>query len=102
MKGSASDGGAEYEHVPVVRTTSKPTSGSREENSESMRQQLVCANCGIVIQWQPTIVDGVKYCCPGCAMGGPCDCDYDNLPPPGGTNPIVLQADRLQGGEDDA
>jgi len=61
-----------------------------------MGQQLVCANCGIVIVWQPTIVEGVSYCCPGCTQGGPCNCDYDNLPHPGKPHPIVLQEDRVQ------
>ena len=48
-----------------------------------------CANCGIVIQWQPTLVDGKAYCCHGCAEGGPCLCDYDNLPEPGAIRPMV-------------
>jgi len=39
-----------------------------------------CANCGIRIRWRPTVVDGQTYCCLGCAMGGPCSCDYSNLP----------------------
>ena len=39
-----------------------------------------CANCGIQFAWQPTVVDGRSYCCIGCAMGGPCSCDYSNLP----------------------
>jgi hypothetical protein len=42
--------------------------------------KLVCANCGIEIRWQPTIVDGKPYCCWGCSQGGPCNCDYSNLP----------------------
>jgi hypothetical protein len=45
-----------------------------------MARQSVCDNCGIPIRWQPTLVDGKFYCCPGCAEGGPCKCDYDNLP----------------------
>ena len=61
-----------------------------------MSQELVCANCGIVIVWQPTIVEGVSYCCPGCTQGGPCNCDYDNLPCSGKTQPIVLQEDHVQ------
>jgi hypothetical protein len=56
-----------------------------------MQQQIVCATCGIVIRWQPTIVEGKAYCCPGCAEGGPCACDYDNLPQPGVSNPLVRQ-----------
>jgi hypothetical protein len=65
-----------------------------------MGQELVCANCGIVIVWEPTIVEEKSYCCPGCTQGGPCDCDYDNLPRSGDRNPIVLQEDCGQkGGE---
>jgi hypothetical protein len=45
-----------------------------------MHSEPKCANCGIVIRWQPTVVDGRVYCCLGCAHGGPCECDYDNLP----------------------
>ena len=44
--------------------------------------KTVCANCGIEFDWQPTIVDGVAYCCIGCSQGGPCTCDYGNLPQP--------------------
>ncbi len=39
-----------------------------------------CANCGIEIRWQPTVIDGVVYCCLGCSRGGPCDCNYSDLP----------------------
>lgn len=56
-----------------------------------MRAEPVCASCGIVIRWQPTIVDGEVYCCLGCAQGGPCECDYDNLPQPDGHTAMVLQ-----------
>lgn len=55
-----------------------------------MQQQPVCANCGIAIHWQPTIVDGQAYCCLGCAQGGPCECDYDNLPRTGDVSAMVL------------
>ena len=48
-----------------------------------MPHQMVCVNCGIIIRWQPTLVEGRTYCCLGCARGGPCECDYDNLPEPG-------------------
>ena len=54
-------------------------------------QERLCANCGIVIRWQPTIVDGKAYCCLGCAYGGPCECDYENLPHPDDVNPMVHQ-----------
>ncbi len=56
-----------------------------------MDQPIVCDNCGIAIRWQPTIVAGKMYCCLGCAHGGPCECDYDNLPPAGDINPLVRQ-----------
>jgi len=55
-----------------------------------MHVRPICANCGIVIHWQPTIVDLKMYCCPGCAQGGPCECDYDNLPQPGVVKALVL------------
>jgi hypothetical protein len=42
--------------------------------------QAACVNCGIEIRWQPTVVDGKAYCCWGCSQGGPCTCDYSNLP----------------------
>jgi len=51
----------------------------------------VCANCGITIGWQPTIVDNKTYCCLGCAQGGPCECDYDNLPQRGVVKAMVLK-----------
>jgi hypothetical protein len=57
-----------------------------------MDEEPICANCGIVIRWEPTIVDGKAYCCLGCAHGGPCVCDYDNLPQTGNVNALVRQA----------
>lgn len=39
-----------------------------------------CANCDIVFEWEPTWIDATPYCCDGCGQGGPCCCDYDNLP----------------------
>jgi hypothetical protein len=44
--------------------------------------KTICACCGIEFNWQPTIVDGVAYCCIGCSQGGPCTCDYSCLPQP--------------------
>jgi hypothetical protein len=55
-----------------------------------VHREIRCANCGIVIRWQATIVDGETYCCFGCAQGGPCECDYDSLPPVDELNPMVL------------
>lgn len=54
-----------------------------------MEQELICACCGISIRWQPTLVEGKVYCCAGCAEGGPCQCDYDDLPEAGAPKPIV-------------
>ena len=45
-----------------------------------MSMALECKNCGIRIRWRPTVVDGQAYCCVGCSHGGPCTCDYENLP----------------------
>ena len=57
-----------------------------------MDHDCVCANCGITIRWQPTIVGSKTYCCPGCAEGGPCKCDYVNLPELGDTKPMVYRS----------
>ena len=62
-----------------------------------MDHKAVCINCGIIITWQPTIVGSHAYCCSGCAEGGPCKCDYDNLPEPGDTKPIVRRSHPVQG-----
>ena len=61
-----------------------------------MGQKPVCTNCGIVILWEPTIVEGKSYCCPGCAQGGPCNCDYDNLPRSGDCYPIIMAEDGVR------
>jgi hypothetical protein len=54
----------------------------------------ICENCGIEIRWQPTVVDGHTFCCTGCAQGGPCECDYDNLPRLHEINALVLRTIR--------
>jgi hypothetical protein len=53
-----------------------------------------CQSCGIVIRWQPTIVEDRTYCCIGCAQGGPCVCDYDNLPRVDEINALALRTVR--------
>ncbi len=50
----------------------------------------VCANCGITIDWQATVIDGDVFCCLGCAQGGPCTCDYSNLPCLGECRAVVM------------
>jgi hypothetical protein len=74
----------------------------REGMAWTMQTERVCATCGIVIRWQATIVDGRAYCCLGCAQGGPCKCDYDNLPLPDQINPMVLQKMHRSPKEDSA
>ncbi len=39
-----------------------------------------CANCEIEIRWRPVSQGEQRYCCHGCAHGGPCTCDYSDLP----------------------
>ena len=56
-----------------------------------MHTEPTCANCGIVIRWQPTRVEARVYCCSGCAGGGPCQCDYENLPTPGEVQALELR-----------
>ena len=50
-----------------------------------------CRSCGIEIRWKPTIVGDRTYCCIGCAQGGPCECDYDNLPRVDEVNALVVR-----------
>ncbi|MDD3828868.1 MAG: hypothetical protein PHY79_23115 [Anaerolineae bacterium] len=47
-----------------------------------------------MIRWQPTIIGDKTYCCLGCAQGGPCECDYDNLPHPDEMNALVVRPPR--------
>lgn len=39
-----------------------------------------CDNCGAAISWKPVMHRGQRYCCGGCAQGGPCYCSYDPTP----------------------
>ncbi|GHO54122.1 hypothetical protein [Ktedonobacter robiniae] len=62
-------------------------SAAREEPQGEMSRRTPhnrvvrrCANCEIEILWSPVIMHGVTYCCPGCAAGGPCSCDYSQYP----------------------
>jgi hypothetical protein len=46
------------------------------------RHQSACANCRLEISWEPArSVEGMTFCCGGCARGGPCYCSYDTEPP---------------------
>ena len=35
-----------------------------------------CASCDIELDKSPLVVEGMAYCCHGCAKGGPCMCSY--------------------------
>jgi hypothetical protein len=62
-----------------------------------MHSEMQCTCCGITIRWQPTIIDGNIYCCLGCAQGGPCECDYDQLPENDQIRPMVLRVLPVEG-----
>jgi len=83
-----------------LKRESGPLTGKVEGQSEGkiMHRKVVCVNCGITIRWEPTVVAGKTYCCLGCAQGGPCTCDYDNLPQLGVRNPLVLRPVEFPGG----
>src|SRR2546423_15425139 len=53
-----------------------PLQAHNSQYSRRVQQPLRCANCDIEILWPPTVVQGKTYCCSGCAVGGPCNCDY--------------------------
>ncbi len=38
------------------------------------KNQTRCAACNDELKHPPVVVDGVAYCCRGCAAGGPCTC----------------------------
>jgi hypothetical protein len=69
--------------------------GELQRGSVIMDSKKKCANCGIIIHWQPTLLDGKIYCCPGCAGGGPCICDYDNLPAEGEMQAMILKRSEI-------
>jgi hypothetical protein len=55
------------------------TSQERGQSGQHMysgQEPARCANCDIDILWSATVVQGITYCCAGCAAGGPCCCDY--------------------------
>ncbi len=63
--------------------------------------KVTCANCGILITWKPTIVEGRFYCCVGCSQGGPCTCDYSHLPNPEDKAPIIImEKEVIEDGKD--
>jgi transcription elongation factor GreA len=41
-----------------------------------------CATCELEIGWKPISRGHERFCCDGCAAGGPCTCTYDEVTPP--------------------
>jgi hypothetical protein len=35
-----------------------------------------CASCDVEVYRSMVVVEGLVYCCGGCAKGGPCVCSY--------------------------
>ncbi len=59
----------------------------------SAADPVLCASCEIEVIWPPVEQGGLRYCCSGCAMGGPCCCSYDEPRRPGSAPPEA-EADR--------
>ncbi|HEY8491463.1 MAG TPA: hypothetical protein VIO14_10780 [Dehalococcoidia bacterium] len=58
---------------------------------------FTCANCEITFGWPPTVRAERAYCCPGCAQGGPCTCDYAAPGPAAAPAAARVQAGRKEG-----
>jgi transcription elongation factor GreA len=41
-----------------------------------------CATCELEIGWPPIERGHARFCCDGCAVGGPCTCTYDEVTDP--------------------
>ncbi len=48
-----------------------------------------CANCGIAFAWRGVSVDTARFCCEGCANGGPCRCTYTEAEPLAAPEPVA-------------
>ena len=42
--------------------------------------QFKCVTCEMEIEGKPEFHLGLAFCCPGCAVSGPCTCSYDDRP----------------------
>src|SRR5690349_12288343 len=60
----------------VMSNQPQHTDEEYTQDKEAQRMRVRCANCDIEVLWWPVVVEGVAYCCTGCAVGGPCNCDY--------------------------
>ena len=49
-----------------------------------------CASCEMEIRWPPIARGHDRFCCDGCAAGGPCICTYDEV-----TDPEVVMSVQL-------
>ena len=45
----------------------------------SIASPISCATCELGIRWQPVTRGQDRFCCDGCAAGGPCTCTYDEI-----------------------
>lgn len=45
----------------------------------SVASPVSCATCELEIRWSPVMRGQVRFCCGGCADGGPCTCTYDEI-----------------------
>jgi hypothetical protein len=70
----------DFENLKHVEDMYRGINHSQHEDLRDAAQEMQnpphCANCDIDILWPPTVVQGITYCCVGCAAGGPCCCDY--------------------------
>ncbi len=70
--------------------------------------RFTCANCEADFAWLPLVHHGLSFCCPGCAVGGPCSCSYEEHPRPavsGALNevrPLPMTAETWQRVSDEA
>lgn len=49
-----------------------------------------CATCELEINWPPVERGHARFCCDGCAAGGPCICTYDEI-----TDPEVVMSGQI-------
>lgn len=80
-------------HSSPRRIAARDQNGQRGVAHDN-RTEHRCLNCGLAISWPSIIVNGMEYCCGGCALGGPCYCSYDAA---GSEEPIEDPVNRVDG-----
>lgn len=53
---------------------------------------IVCDGCGVEITWAAVVLDGKTYCCPDCAAGRACECDYPPEETRSTQQPAIVEA----------